>query len=61
MTITEILLFLIFTILVASHFRYFGVKGEKADTPEFTLIIWLILFPICGVLVWLLHWGINAI
>ena len=60
MTLVEILLFLILTILVASYFNYFGVEQKnKSASPEVMLFRWLLWIVISAVFVWIFSKGIN--
>ena len=62
MTLVEILLFLIFTILVASYFNYFGVEEkDKASTPEIMLMRWGIWIVVLAIIIWGIHYGINSL
>ena len=60
MSLVEILLFLIFTILVAAYFNYFGVEEkDKASTPEIMLMRWGIWIVLLALIVWGIYSGIN--
>ena len=60
MTLAELLLFLIFSVLLASYFNYFGVEQKnKSASPEVMLIRLLIWIALSGVIVWGLHKFIN--
>jgi len=60
MSLVELLLFLILTILVAAYFNYFGVKEkDKSATPEIVLIRWGIWIVILALIVWGIYSGIN--
>lgn len=60
MSLVELLLFLILTILVVAYFNYFGVKEkDKSATPEIMLIRWGIWIVILALIVWGIYSGIN--
>ena len=60
MTLAELLLFLIFSVLLASYFNYFGVEQKnKSASPEVMLIRLLIWIALSGVIVWGLYKFIN--
>ncbi|WP_440677054.1 hypothetical protein [Candidatus Pelagibacter sp. HIMB1587] len=60
MTLAELLLFLIFSVLLASYFNYFGVeKKNKSSSPEVMLIRLLIWIALSGAIVWGLYKVIN--
>ena len=60
MSLVELLLFLILTILVVAYFNYFGVKEkDKSATPEIMLIRWDIWIVILALIVWGIYSGIN--
>jgi len=54
MTLVEILLFLIFSILVSSYFNYFSTSSKnKFEAPEIMLMRWLIWILISGCMVFI--------
>ena len=60
MTLAELLLFLIFSVLLASYFNYFGVEQKnKSASPEVMLMRLLIWIALSGVIVWGLYKFIN--
>ena len=60
MSLVELLLFLILTILVTAYFNYFGVREkDKSATPEIMLIRWGIWIVILALIVWGIYSGIN--
>ena len=62
MTLVELLLFLIFTTLLAIYFNYFGVSPkDRSSSPEVMLVRWIIWLVISGLVVWGLYSGVNYI
>jgi uncharacterized BrkB/YihY/UPF0761 family membrane protein len=60
MTLVELLLFLIFTTLIAIYFNYFGVSPkDRSDSPNVILVRWIIWLVISGLAVWGLYSGVN--
>ena len=62
MSLIELLLFLIFTTLLAIYFNYFGIPPERRSTsPEVMLVRWIIWLGFSGLIVWGLYSGANYI
>jgi len=60
MSLTDILLFLILSILVSSYFNYFGTSAKsRTETPEIILIRWLVWIVVLAVAVALISYGVN--
>ena len=62
MSLIELLLFLIFTTLLAIYFNYFGVSPkDRSASPEVMLIRWIIWIFISGLIVWGFYSVVNYI
>jgi len=60
MTLVEILLFLIFSVLVSSYFNYFSTSAkDKFETPEIMLMRWLLWILVSGCTVFIFFKTIN--